>query len=362
MDHARKRTVVSKQMKNCVKWLSFLLVALTVVIGSANDAVSQESGEGDMGITGLELSGFFDIHADRLRESDNIFGLGPFELDLESPFNDRLSGSAAMVFEDGVAEIGVGFVDLHFFREGTSSSSPCGRIFTDPGFHVQIGQFDIPFGVDYLMYATPDRITISAPLMTEFVFDGGWTDIGVRMFKAHPWYNMTGYFVNGFDSGYAAGGRFGLRPLENPFSSHDIREAPLLEAGVSAVLDFDKESGSEYTFLGADMEANLSRVRFLAEYAVRDHRMADFRQNALYGQGSYECDRLSLVFFGRYDYYRETGGDAAGDPETTRITCGVNREILGVSMLKLEYQKYLENDHKLSGHDDVLAAQLVVTF
>ena len=95
-------------IKNLVPDLRLLMTELRETIENPPESVEEDTviEETD---SGLELFGFFDIHADRFKEADNIFGLGAFELDIEAPFSERFSGSAAMVFEDGVAEIGVGF-------------------------------------------------------------------------------------------------------------------------------------------------------------------------------------------------------------------------------------------------------------
>ena len=310
----------------------------------------------------LEITGFFDVHADRLKETENIFGLGPFELDLEAPFNENISGSAAMVFEDGVAEIGVGFIDLHFFELSASPTSPRGRIFTDPGYHMQIGQFDIPFGLEYLYYATPDRLNISAPPTTELIFDGGWTDIGIRVIKAHPLYNMTAYLVNGSESGYAGGGRFGIRPFENPFSAHEIREVPVFEFGLSGVYDMDADSKKEFSIWGTDLEVNISNLQVISEYVYSNNAQDDIEQHSYYTQFQYSIQPVELNAFGRYDEFREKSKDADDESLTNRITVGLSKELYGVSIVKFEYHYYPERDNKLSEHNEVISTQLVITF
>ncbi|MBI5187780.1 MAG: hypothetical protein HZA07_01725 [Nitrospirae bacterium] len=105
------------------------------------------------------FSGFFDINVSDLKERDNPWALGPFELDMEY-HKENLAAAGALVFDNGAADIGVAFVDYHQFDH---TISPRGRIFYEPGFHIQVGRFDIPFGLDYLYFATTDRETITPP-------------------------------------------------------------------------------------------------------------------------------------------------------------------------------------------------------
>ncbi len=67
----------------------------------------------------------------------------------------------ALVWDGDTAEIGVAVVDFHMFDDSIPAR---GRIFSEQGFHVQAGRFDLPFSTDYQYFAAPDRITVSAPM------------------------------------------------------------------------------------------------------------------------------------------------------------------------------------------------------
>lgn len=309
----------------------------------------------------LEISGFFDVSAAPLTDRDNPFALGPFELDLESTLNDHISGSAAVVLDTGEAFIGPAFIDLHYFGEGQSSHSPRGRIFSDPGYHIQFGQFDVPFGLDYLFYATPDRPTITPPLSTDLMFEGGWTHPGIRIFKAHPIFNASAYMVNGFNPGYVAGGRLGIRPLENPFSSHRIRETPLLEIGVSGAIDLDQHSSSEGDMRGADLEMNIPGVRVLAEYILMKHKDTGLDQRSWYVLAVHPVEVIDSNIIARYEEYREDTGEGAGDT-TTRLTVAVSKSIFHITRLKVEYHRFPRGASRMEEHRDGFAGQLAITF
>lgn len=310
----------------------------------------------------LNLSGFVDVHAKQLRETKNIFGMGPFELDLESQIRSHVTGSAAMVFVDGTANLGVGFVDLHFFKESRSPSSPRGRIFTDPGFHLQIGQFDIPFGLDYLFYATPDRPTISPPLLTEMTFDGGWTDLGMRMFFTNPAYNSTVYIVNGFDTGYTLGGRLGIRPLENPFSARAIARIPVLEIGLSGVFDVDENSKKEFLLYGVDTEINIQNCNIIYEYVLKNHSQIDLKQQNFYLMLRYSTGIFDINLLSRYEEYQEKNVNSTINILTKRVSFGLTKEIYGGSILKIEHHFYRGDNLDLSNNKDVTTCQFVINF
>lgn len=311
--------------------------------------------------TPLSVTGFFDVQATRLPESDNMFSLGPFEVDLELLYSDRVSMSAAVVVEDGAAEAGPAFVDIHLFQRDGAAHSPRGALFALPGLHVQLGSFDVPFGVDYQFYASPDRLTISAPLSTDFLeyFDGGWTDIGVRAYTSHPWYNFTAYTVNGNAEGYAAGGRIGITPFRS-FEA-DGEDIPVVELGVSGNRDVDDGSEEEFTLFGADLGCNLHGFHLLAEYVASDNAADDITQESSYAQVNHPLPLVLAIGYARFDTFTATlpGSD---DLRTDRVTVGIRRDFFDAVILKLEYQRYLEDECELADGADHLAAQVVATF
>lgn len=333
---------------------------------AGTNSVLQGTGPGEaesaFSLGGLGLSGFFDLRAERLRERENIFGMGPFEFDIESSINDHVSGSAALVFEDGAAEVGVGFVDLHFFPQSRGPSSPRGRIFTDPSYHIQIGQFDVPFGIDYLFYATPDRLTISAPLATDLIFDGGWTDLGVRTFFASPYCNASVFIVNGFDSGYTFGGRAGVRPLENPFATRSINREPVFELGLSCAYDLDINSARENIIFGVDSEIHPGNLAILYEWILRRQYVAGIAQHSFSAQIGYALPSLSATPFVRGEEYHEKNIPEAVDSLTRRYSVGFMRTFTENVLLKIEINAFDGDLRELALHRKKICMQLAVMF
>jgi hypothetical protein len=51
----------------------------------------------------------------------------------------------------------------------------------EEGFHVQLGRFDVPFGNDWQFFASKDSVSISRPLTTDGIMDGGYNNVGLRV-------------------------------------------------------------------------------------------------------------------------------------------------------------------------------------
>jgi len=355
--------------KNCV--FMCMLMFLSSFVLAENDETGSEEVEQvkkRIDILGeemkLEITGFFDVQAIRMKETENIFGLGPFELDLDTSYNEHVTMSAAIVIKDGETEIGPGYIDFHLLKPTNLRHNQENQILTEPGFHIKIGCFDVPFGIDYLFYASPDRLTISAPLYTDNLnfFDGGWTDIGIQLYKTHPLYNVTAYVVAGYDTGNATGGRLGISPFENPLSEDYDEEAPVFEFGLSGVHDVDRDLKSEYSIWGADLELNYSDALVLCEYVQSNSILDNIDQRSYYAQIQYPIQPLELDAYCRFDGYNETNKKIDDELLTNHVTLGLSKELYGVSILKIEYQYFPEDHNGLSGHNDLISTQLVINF
>jgi len=348
-----------------------MLMLLSSFVLAENDETGSEEVEQAKNRTDIlgeemefEITGFFDVQANRMKETENIFGLGPFELDLDTSYNERVTMSAAIVIEDGRAEIGPAYIDFHLFKPTSSRHNKESQILTEPGFHIKIGYFDVPFGIDYLFYASPDRLTISAPLYTDHLnfFDGGWTDIGIQLYKTHTLYNVTVYVVDGYDTGNATGGRLGISPFENPLSEDYDEEAPVFEFGLSGVHDVDRDSKSEYSIWGADLELNYSDARVICEYVQSNSILDNIDQRSYYAQIQYPIQPLELDAYCRFDGYKETYKETDDELSTNHITVGLSKELYGVSILKIEYRYFPEDHNGLSKHNNLISTQLVINF
>ena len=123
---------------------------------------------------------------------------------MEYAYNEHYSVSTALAWEDGSADVAVGVIDYHLFND---SAPVRGRIFDEPGFHVQAGRFDLPYGVDYQYFASVDRPSISAPITTERIQLGGYNSDGIRLYGTEGMFDYTLYAVDSLygDNGSAVG-------------------------------------------------------------------------------------------------------------------------------------------------------------
>lgn len=165
-------------------------------------------------VSGLQLSGFFDVTANISDINNHPFQLGDLEVDAVYDKAENFAVSAAGVVNDDGASIGVAVLDYHIRDHSIPAR---GALYEDDGFHLQLGRFDIPFATDYSLYAAPDRINISAPLTTDRILDGGLNGDGLRVYGLWSGLEYTTYIINSLyePTGYAAGARIGYALGDN---------------------------------------------------------------------------------------------------------------------------------------------------
>jgi len=185
---------------------------------------------------GLEMGAFFDVNAKTGNSTDQTFGFGSLELDLDYHYNGHFGASAALVLcgnssnadyaappaifcgnsgagglsgGNTMAGIAVGFIDYNVYDD---TIPPRGRIFNKDGLHIRAGRFDIPFGTDYQNFANTDRVTVTAPLTTSYMQLGGYNGDGVNSFGARGRYQYSLFWTDAMygDDGHAIGGRVGM--------------------------------------------------------------------------------------------------------------------------------------------------------
>ncbi len=242
---------------------------------SAEPAHAEDSEEDQ----GAEISGFFDTTAQTKNGSNQIFHVGVVELDFDRIIHkgDFAASVALDWFPYGAtpnAQIGAAFIDFHLYDE---SIPVRGRIFQEPGFHIQVGQFDLPFGSDYQFFAVTDRLTVTPPMTTSRIqqsganpANGGFNSPGIRTYG--KWRELT-YAVYAIDSifsnGVAVGGRLGYA-LNNPYQLHSRTELPLLDFGLSYLRDMDQSEHKTDELFAADLSFNYKEFRLISEFVRHD--------------------------------------------------------------------------------------------
>ena len=301
--------------------------------------------------------GFFDISASGFSERANPWFVGPFELDLEYSYGEDFAGGGAFVFEDGSVELGVAFFDYHKFNKNIS---PRGRIFSDPGIHVQVGRFDIPFGLDYFYFAAPDRETITPPLITDYIMDGGWNDTGMRIYGTHSFVDFSAFTVNGFNEGLAYGGRLGFFPMRDPYTMHRQSHENIIQFGISYAVVGSKRHGKEETLIGYDIESVMHPLEFRTEYIKRKNSAINNAVSGYYVTGRYALHEIPAYFIVNY-------GELKRENETPvrRLLTGFTFEVRDYSAFKFEHVHFFGSNYNLLSEklrNNTVSAKLVLTF
>ena len=334
--------------------------------------------------TGLDISGFFDIQARSDNRSEQTFELGDLEVDLEFVHDEHYSASAALVWDgEETADVAVAIVDYHLFDDNIP---PRGRIFSEPGFHLQLGRFDVPFGADYQYFASVDRPNITAPLTTQRIQDGGYNGDGVRAYGT--WKNLDGalFWTNSLyaDSGYAAGGRIGLSMSHTKYSFHQRDNSRDIELGISYLQDRDGSGNRRNRVYAADLTLRYEAITLVAEYFDRNNdspkgeaadSLAEYDETAFHLSLIADMQALwhrPLSLFARYERWMPDYDfipDAEDDTvlyrvdDLSRMTLGMNYRFTDYFQLKLEYYDYLGEDTEEPDFEESLGlVQVVVNF
>jgi hypothetical protein len=262
-----------------------------------------------------------------------------------------------LVFADQQADLAVGFIDFHLMGGLIPAR---GNVFLESGFHLQIGKFDIPFGNDWQYFATLDRTSISAPLTTLVLMDGGYNDVGFRVLGNWAFINYAGYILRGTEQGLALGGRLALVPFNNPFTMKGMDNQPL-DIGVGYMHDLSQSGRVERQTWAVDGEVRVAMLRLQSEaYWRRDHRLKTTHKGWHVSLFSvfFEGTRLHSGVYARYDETHRTAFDL--DDRLRRMTLGIFAKPYEVTAFKFEYGEFLtENDDH---HGRTFFGQLVIGF
>jgi len=279
----------------------------------------------------VEISGFFDMlnKYGRLADGEKSLQFNQVELDINHQVTDKLAAAASVCYNDDAGAFGIGaaYADYQFLKAIDSKGWRPERA----GFIA--GQFDIPFGIDYLTCCSNLRKTVSVPMIVTMTH-GGWNDVGAQLYAGNKFGNITAYAVNGFadqatDTNFvwnleasdwdetvetvditpkqAFGGRLGIRPS----SKIDA------EFGSSLALGLNNQHRTETYLYGFDGSMTIAAATLKGEY-IYHSRNRSRQAQANYGyyvQGEYQLGKLFLV--SRFDnvahkelgkYRRETLG------------------------------------------------------
>lgn len=217
----------------------------------------------------LDISGFFDFTVHTTNNSGHPFDLGSLELDMQYDKAENFTVSTALVWSGDDTEVAVAVIDYHVRDHNVPAR---GDIFSEPGFHLQLGRFDIPFGIDYEYFAAPDRPNITAPLTTERIQNDGFNGDGVRTYGTWSIIDYAFYWTNSLfdDEGSSVGARVGLFPAKDRYCMHHRNKQKKYVVGLSWLRDMDSEKNERNTLYAFDMSLQLGMADLIYEFISLD--------------------------------------------------------------------------------------------
>ena len=322
-----------------MKGFAWVSVAVLLSLGGALPASAQ-----------VEWSGFFDIlYSYSQKKGDGTFDYGQFEVDLSVPLSEYISAEGALAYDAGVLGLGAGFVDFHLF--GTEKGHRVrGGGLTHSGLIV--GQFDVPFGMDYRVIPSIDRKLVTPPLVNQKTIDS-WNDWGVQLYGAIHRANFVLFDVNGSAGGQAIGGRIGIIPVEE------------VEFGGSYAFDMNANGDVASTVLGIDVQASWKSLAVKGEVlSAEDDKTKDEprKHSGFYAQGTYDFEEVigwPMFAVVRYGVWSPES-ESAPVQDHTRLTLGLGVRIAESVEVRCELQR--NGKENAEEDNDVITLQVVVGY
>lgn len=304
-----------------------------------------EPGGHDDIVPGLEITGFMDVVGTQQSSADDKvnYGLGQAEVDLTSDLSELASIEVAIAYnpDDAFFELGAAVIDIHPF-----AGSSTGHVRQEHGIdhtYLLAGMFDVPFGIDYEVYASSDRKLITAPEVVDLTH-GQWNDIGFQVGLDLSYGNLVVFAVNGFESSaevidvaqslatgttvmeeidtspaQAFGGRIGFTLVNG------------LEFGGSFSTGINTDNQNEMTLIGADLQYGLSNFEIKGEYIHHavNRSIAEEKNQGYYIQGLYDFGTVFAV--SRYGSFKPYQAEWIGE-----FSIGVGYEVTSGVELRWE--------------------------
>jgi hypothetical protein len=208
--------------------------------------------------------------------------------------------------------------------------------------------------------------------------NGGFNSTGVRAYGSWSHLNYAAYWTDSvYGGGTAIGGRLGLF-WNNPYRLHKRSDLPILDVGVSGLLDLDKSEQWTDTVYAADLSFNYANVRLLSEFLLhdsnRDRRDGNpaLNEYAFHVTGIVNLDdwlKHPMYAYGRYQQWkpRYDTVDVDGAPYAVTwlpsVSVGLGYRLNDYLTFKLEYTDSLGRQTAEPGFQRRMGiAQLVASF
>ena len=301
------------------------------------------------------LRGFFDLQHRSKTIGALPVGLsfGQFEVQVAVELNEFFYAEGSFALGEGSFEPGSVFFDFSISRllesKGYSPSFENGLI---------VGQFDVPFGLDYRCMPSPNRPNITAPLINQRTINS-WNDIGASLYHSGRFVNTNLFVLSQTWLGNSIGGRIGLMPVS------------YCEIGVSECKNLSADTLGQRSVQGLDCHLELDFVQIQGEYlfakGIIDGELAsagNIKHSGYYLQALIDIEKkYSFPFYllVRHGSW-ESDAPALVDPSDTisRFTAALGYRVAPGVEVRLEYLNQQSDDPswRYSG----LSSQLLVYF
>jgi hypothetical protein len=298
----------------------------------------------------LEISGYMDAsYQHSIRQSDPTqTQIGQVELDVGRELGGHSRVDLALVQGDGQIEIGWATIAYDWLGGADQDRD---------GFwqHVAstVGLMDVPFGLDYEVYSSIDRRSVTQPSVVPYTFDS-WSDIGALGTFGSRLGVLDVYAVKGFDSrvwtgeeavnedvaaddehwaicspAISAGARWNM-----PLNAH-------VETGLSAAHGWLANQRTAMDLLGAHARFTWSTLALKAE-AIQHVHGETLQQEIARGAYAEAVESLGR-FYGvaRYDYV-----EIEGTPEVRACSVGAGVHLLEHIQLRSEYRWHVDTPER----------------
>lgn len=307
--------------------------------------------------TPLEITGFMDVlfSTDNPAPGERNFHLGQAELDIAACLASHTCTCVAVAYDPETGTFGLGTATVTFLLAG--SGSDCRHHYRKwERSGVTVGMFDVPFGIDWLTYASVDRRTITAPVAVAATHDS-WNDVGAMAFIEARKYTLRAWLVNGADvelpdadplvlaTDGAVGARASVLPVEG------------VELGASAATFNTTDDAQSMSLVGFDVQASRGPWAVKGEYVARRLDFgggADLTDDGWYAQATRDFNRWYL--FGRWD---KLDAETSGTADLEYLGFGLGVGVASPAELRVEYRSWQGNT---DAGDDTWLAQLVTAF
>ncbi len=295
---------------------------------------------------GVEISGFTDYLVVPDRDGgDGRVSVGQAEIDLAAEIDGGVAVEVAVAYDPDAEAFGLGALTVGFPLADSDAWSA----------DLSVGLFDVPFGIDWRVYPSPDRKMVTAPFATDMTH-AGWNEMGAQVNASRGAWTATFFAVNDmprdhltadtkipeYTAGGAAGGRLGWTP------------ATTLELGGSAASLSDATGNEAMTLWGVDAQWNGGPLSMKGEYVGHGIREIDGSRIAnagWYAQAGWDFSTQYLAV--RYDTFQHEYCEEAC---AERVSACWGRALTEGSQVRLE------RSFGLNGVPDEVLMQIVAGF